>query len=314
MRWSRAFIPTLRDDPSDAEAISHRLLVRAGYVRQLTAGVYSLLPLGRLAVGRWAGLTAIALCLLTGYLYGSLFFTPIDVPFLAVMTSATLAIVVMTRKVLPSWRAAAGVGVLTGLAIATRTGGIITHAYLLGAISPVHYVCPLDYWIYAQRQGERRVLVVEGYQLNQLLPHAPDDLRNRNLLSFNPHDIRRLEVVLADVTYTAVKTPEGWIAERGEGRTPLAYMQQVLFALVNLRAVPAREQETLDWAALGIDPPCVISLAKQEEEIFRPGEAESIKLSRRSAALRLLQYVRDESHRFAQHYHHMLRRKRLTEE
>jgi excinuclease ABC subunit C len=65
---------------------------------------------------------------------------------------------------------------------------------------------------------------------------------------------------------------------------------------------------------LGIDPPCLISLAKQDEEIFRPGEAESIRLSRHSAALRLLQYVRDEAHRFAQHYHHMLRRKRLTEE
>jgi excinuclease ABC subunit C len=64
----------------------------------------------------------------------------------------------------------------------------------------------------------------------------------------------------------------------------------------------------------GIDPPCVISLAKQEEEIFRPGESESIRLSRHSAALRLLQYVRDEAHRFAQHYHHMLRRKRLTGE
>jgi excinuclease ABC subunit C len=68
------------------------------------------------------------------------------------------------------------------------------------------------------------------------------------------------------------------------------------------------------FKSLGIDPPCVISLAKQEEEIFRPGDAESIKLSRHSAALRLLQYVRDEAHRFAQHYHHMLRRKRLTEE
>lgn len=68
------------------------------------------------------------------------------------------------------------------------------------------------------------------------------------------------------------------------------------------------------FKALGIEPPCLISLAKQEEEIFRPGEAKSIKLSKHSAALRLLQYVRDEAHRFAQHYHHMLRRKRLTDE
>ncbi|MGI9591830.1 MAG: proline--tRNA ligase [Myxococcota bacterium] len=47
MRWSQAFIPTLRDDPADAEAISHKLLVRAGYVRQLMSGAYSLLPLGQ---------------------------------------------------------------------------------------------------------------------------------------------------------------------------------------------------------------------------------------------------------------------------
>ncbi len=46
MRWSQLFIPTLRDDPADAEAISHKLLLRAGFVRQLMAGVYSLLPLG----------------------------------------------------------------------------------------------------------------------------------------------------------------------------------------------------------------------------------------------------------------------------
>jgi len=46
VRWSRAFIPTLRDDPADAEAASHKLLVRAGFARQLMSGVYSLLPLG----------------------------------------------------------------------------------------------------------------------------------------------------------------------------------------------------------------------------------------------------------------------------
>jgi prolyl-tRNA synthetase len=46
VRWSSAFIPTLRDDPADAEAVSHKLLVRAGYVRQLMAGIYSMTPLG----------------------------------------------------------------------------------------------------------------------------------------------------------------------------------------------------------------------------------------------------------------------------
>ena len=46
MRWSRSFIPTLREDPADAEAASHRLLVRAGFMRQLMSGAYSLLPLG----------------------------------------------------------------------------------------------------------------------------------------------------------------------------------------------------------------------------------------------------------------------------
>jgi prolyl-tRNA synthetase len=46
VRWSNSFIPTLRDDPADAEAVSHKLLVRAGLIRQLSAGIYSILPLG----------------------------------------------------------------------------------------------------------------------------------------------------------------------------------------------------------------------------------------------------------------------------
>jgi len=45
MRWSQMFVPTLRQDPADADAVSHRLLLRAGFVRQLMAGHYSLLPL-----------------------------------------------------------------------------------------------------------------------------------------------------------------------------------------------------------------------------------------------------------------------------
>jgi prolyl-tRNA synthetase len=47
MRWSQAFIPTLRDDPADAEAVSHILLVRGGFIRQVAAGSYTMLPLGQ---------------------------------------------------------------------------------------------------------------------------------------------------------------------------------------------------------------------------------------------------------------------------
>jgi len=46
MRYSRFFAPTLRDDPADAEVISHKLLLRAGYIRRVTSGVYDFLPMG----------------------------------------------------------------------------------------------------------------------------------------------------------------------------------------------------------------------------------------------------------------------------
>lgn len=63
------------------------------------------------------------------------------------------------------------------------------------------------------------------------------------------------------------------------------------------------------FSALEIKPPMVISLAKQEEEMFVMGRDGPLRLSRHNFALRLLQYVRDEAHRFAQHYHHILRRR-----
>jgi len=56
MHWTKAFLPTLRDDPAEAEAISHKLLVRAGFVRQLAAGLYSLLPLGQRTCQKIAGI------------------------------------------------------------------------------------------------------------------------------------------------------------------------------------------------------------------------------------------------------------------
>ena len=46
MRWSRTFIPTLREVPQEAEIASHRLMLRAGLIRKLSSGLYTYLPLG----------------------------------------------------------------------------------------------------------------------------------------------------------------------------------------------------------------------------------------------------------------------------
>jgi len=51
-RWSKLFIPTLREAPTDAEVASHKLLLRAGYIRQLGAGIYSYLPLGQRSINK----------------------------------------------------------------------------------------------------------------------------------------------------------------------------------------------------------------------------------------------------------------------
>ncbi len=83
--------------------------------------------------------------------------------------------------------------------------------------------------------------------------------------------------------------PDIWLIDGGKGQ-----LSSALAAFETLKVVP----------------PTVIALAKREEEIYVQGRSDPIVLSRRSFALRLLQYVRDEAHRFAQHYHHMLRKKR----
>ncbi len=83
--------------------------------------------------------------------------------------------------------------------------------------------------------------------------------------------------------------PDIWLIDGGKGQ-----LSSAMAAFHELRVVP----------------PTVIALAKQQEEIYLPGRSDPIVLSRRSFSLRLLQYVRDEAHRFAQHYHHMLRKKR----
>ncbi|MEZ6317131.1 MAG: excinuclease ABC subunit UvrC [Phycisphaerales bacterium] len=66
--------------------------------------------------------------------------------------------------------------------------------------------------------------------------------------------------------------------------------------------------------SLDVRPPMVISLAKKEELIYVQRRAEPIRLARSNAGLRLCQQVRDEAHRFAQHYHHVLRRKKTLGE
>src|SRR5437879_4868742 len=52
MRLSKSLVPTLREDPADAEARSHKLMLRAGLVRQLAAGIYLWLPLGQRVLDR----------------------------------------------------------------------------------------------------------------------------------------------------------------------------------------------------------------------------------------------------------------------
>jgi len=61
-------------------------------------------------------------------------------------------------------------------------------------------------------------------------------------------------------------------------------------------------------------PPMVMALAKREELVYVQARSKPLKLTRHNEALRLLQQIRDEAHRFGQHYHHILRRKKAFEE
>ncbi|MBE0537419.1 MAG: UvrB/UvrC motif-containing protein [Phycisphaerae bacterium] len=67
------------------------------------------------------------------------------------------------------------------------------------------------------------------------------------------------------------------------------------------------------FAAMGAPLPAMASIAKREEDIFVHGAAKPRKLPAHSPVRKLLQYVRDEAHRFAQHYHHLLRSKKMLE-
>jgi hypothetical protein len=149
-----AFVQSL--DIADPIAVRHALTFLTGL-----AGLAALIPIARLSVGAWAGPIAILLCLVTGYFYGSLFFTPIDVPFMAAMTWATWAILAMARTEIPGWPAIIAAGLFTGLAMATRTGGVITHAYLLGAIG----LCALEALIRYGHKASKSLLQIAGRTL-----------------------------------------------------------------------------------------------------------------------------------------------------
>lgn len=84
--------------------------------------------------------------------------------------------------------------------------------------------------------------------------------------------------------------------------------------LGQLHAAQKALQEVAGSQDAGTGRPYLCSLAKKEEIIFSLTRPEGVRLPRRSPALRVLQYVRDEAHRFSRHYHHILRRKRVLEE
>jgi excinuclease ABC subunit C len=84
--------------------------------------------------------------------------------------------------------------------------------------------------------------------------------------------------------------------------------------LGHLHAAETALKEMLAASGTIIRNTSIASIAKREEEIFLQGSSRPLKLPRNSPALKLLQYVRDEAHRFAQHYFHILRSKKMLNE
>jgi excinuclease ABC subunit C len=68
------------------------------------------------------------------------------------------------------------------------------------------------------------------------------------------------------------------------------------------------------FGEMSVRPPMVVSLAKREEEVYIQAKSAPVRLTRNNEALRLLQQMRDEAHRFAQAYHHKLRQKKTFDE
>jgi excinuclease ABC subunit C len=105
--------------------------------------------------------------------------------------------------------------------------------------------------------------------------------------------MRRLETRLAEEPEnTTIRLPDLIVVDGGKGQLSMACQE--------LRR-------------LGLEGVPIIGLAKEFEEIHRPGEAGPLRLPEDCGALRLLQRIRDEAHRFANGYHSLLLKKRMTE-
>ncbi len=113
------------------------------------------------------------------------------------------------------------------------------------------------------------------------------------------------EVIARRYRYAAVAEelyPDVILIDGGLGQ-----LHAALDAFERLRAAIELEGQR------AVKPAMVVSLAKREELVYVQARCEPLKLARNNPALRLLQHVRDEAHRFGQHYHHILRRKRALE-
>ena len=110
------------------------------------------------------------------------------------------------------------------------------------------------------------------------------------------------------------------VLERGKSEGVIAWITVGTDPQHNRRAVELAGRFDHMYAAVELEgaqaakPPMVVALAKREELIYVQARHKPLKLARNNEALRLLQSIRDESHRFGQHYHHLLRRKKAFDQ
>jgi hypothetical protein len=239
------------------------------------AGLAAVVPIGRIAIGRWAGFAALVLCLLTGNLYGHLFFSPYDTPFLATMTWAVLAILLMARRASPSWGATACAGAMTGLALATRVGGLITDVYLAAAMG----LTAVELFLRDGKPAWRGVLWVGAHAASAVLigwimafalwpwvqtadplgqfSAAPSDVSNLDVDFWIPSWGRR--VLTTDLPWTYV--PGELLARLPEGFIVLLVAAFILGCAVCVRFVPECVGGVKREGAVGLKAP-LLALAR----------------------------------------------------